>query len=236
MICAQKAALGPMSRGELAVTVVFLLTATGWVCQPLIARSIPLVSDTGIAITGALLLFMIPINPGKGEFLMKWEDTKGVPWGVLLLFGGGLSLASAIERHGLAAYLGGLAGGLGGLPLLLLISIIAFGILMLTELTSNTATAATFLPIGGALAISMGQNPLLIMVPIALAANCSFMLPVGTPPNAIVFGSGRITLPQMARAGLLLNIVAVPVVVLLLWLLGPWIFGIQIDLLPHWAR
>lgn len=236
MIAGEKSALGPMSRGEVTVSIVFALTALGWICQPIIARSIPLVSDTGIAIAGALLLFVIPVNARKGEFVMTWDDTKGVPWGVLLLFGGGLSLASAIERHGLAGYLGTLAGGLQGMPPLLVVSIIAFGILMLTELTSNTATAATFLPIGGALALSLGQNPLLLMVPIALAANCSYMLPVGTPPNAIVFGSGMITLPQMARAGFLLNILAVPVVVGLLWLLGPRVLGIEIDLLPGWAR
>lgn len=234
MIAAEKAAQGRMSRGELTVAIVFALTALGWIFQPLIARAVPLVADTTIAIGGALLLFMIPVNARRGQFVMTWEDTKGVPWGVLLLFGGGLSLASNIERHGLATYLGGLAGGLEGLPLLLVISIIAFGILMLTELTSNTATAATFLPIGGALALSLGQNPLLFMVPIALAANCSYMLPVGTPPNAIVYGSGLITLPQMARAGLILNVTLVPVVVLLLWILGPYVLGIEIDLLPDW--
>lgn len=235
LIVAEQAAQGRMSRAELTVAIVFLLTAIGWVTQPLMARVVPLVADTTIAIGGALLLFMIPVNARRGEFIMTWEDTKGVPWGVLLLFGGGLSLASNIEQHGLAAYLGGLAGALDGLPLLLIVSIIAFGILMLTELTSNTATAATFLPIGGALAVSLGQNPLLIMVPIALAANCSYMLPVGTPPNAIVYGSGLITLPQMVRAGLLLNVALVPVVVLLLWILGPYVFGIEIDMLPDWV-
>jgi sodium-dependent dicarboxylate transporter 2/3/5 len=235
MIRAERAAQGRMSRGEFTVASVFLLTALGWVFQPLLARAIPLVSDTTIAMTGALLLFMIPVNARRGEFVMTWEDTKGVPWGVLLLFGGGLSLAGNIERHGLASFLGGLAGGLDGLPLLLILGVITFGILMLTELTSNTATAATFLPIGGALAISLGENPLLFMVPIALAANCSYMLPVGTPPNAIVYGSGLITLPQMARAGLILNVLLVPVVVLLLWLLGPYIFDIELGFLPEWA-
>jgi solute carrier family 13 (sodium-dependent dicarboxylate transporter), member 2/3/5 len=234
MIAAERAAQGRMSRGELTVAVVFTLTALGWILQPLIARVVPLVADTTIAIGGALLLFMIPVDARRGQFVMTWEDTKGVPWGVLLLFGGGLSLASNIERHGLATYLGGLAGGLEGLPLLVIICAVCFGILMLTELTSNTATAATFLPIGGALALSLGQNPLLFMVPIALAANCSYMLPVGTPPNAIVYGSGLITLPQMARAGFLLNVILVPIVVLILWVLGPYVFGIEIDLLPDW--
>ena len=126
---------------------------------------------------------------------MTWEDTKALPWGVPLLFGGGLSLASNIERHGLATYLGGLAGGLAGLPFLVILCAIAFGILMLTELTSNTATAATLLPVGGALALSLGQNPRLVMIPIALAANCSYMLPVGTPPNAVV----NLPLAQLAE-------------------------------------
>lgn len=236
MIAAEKAAQGRMSRGELTVAIVFALTALGWIVQPFIARAIPLIADTTIAIGGALLLFMIPVNVRRGEFVMTWEDTKGVPWGVLLLFGGGLSLAGNIERHGLATYLGGLARGLEGLPLLVILCAIAFGILMLTELTSNTATAATFLPIGGALALSLGQNPLLFMIPVALAANCSYMLPVGTPPNAIVYGSGLITLPQMARAGLLLNVTLVPIVVLLLWLLGPLVFGIELDLIPDWGK
>jgi solute carrier family 13 (sodium-dependent dicarboxylate transporter), member 2/3/5 len=235
MIAAEKTAQGRMSRGEVSVAVVFTLTALGWIFQPLIAGVLPLISDTTVAIGGALLLFMIPVDARRGVFVMTWADTKGVPWGVLLLFGGGLSLASNIERHGLATYLGGLAGGLEGLPLLLVIGIIAFGILMLTELTSNTATAATFLPIGGALAVSLGQNPLLFMVPIALAANCSYMLPVGTPPNAIVYGSGLITLPQMARAGFLLNVTLVPIVVLLLWILGPYVFGIELDVVPDWV-
>jgi sodium-dependent dicarboxylate transporter 2/3/5 len=158
-----------------------------------------------------------------------------VPWGVLLLFGGGLSLAGNIERHGLAVYLGTLAGGLEGLPVVLALGIVSFGILLLTELTSNTATAATFLPIAGALALSLGQNPLLFLIPTALAANCSFMLPVGTPPNAIVYGSGLITLPQMARAGIILNVVMVPVLLGALLLLGPSIFGLELDVVPKWA-
>ena len=216
--------------------MVFVLTACGWVFRPLIAAAVPLVSDTTIAMAGALLLFMIPLDFRRGDFVMNWEATKGVPWGVLLLFGGGLSLAGNIERHGLAAYLGNLAVGLGDLPMIFMLCVICFGVLMLTELTSNTATAATFLPIGGALAVSLGQNPLLITIPIALAANCSYMLPVGTPPNAIVYGSGLITLPQMARAGFLLNLVLVPIVVAILLLLGPIVFGIEMGFVPDWAR
>jgi solute carrier family 13 (sodium-dependent dicarboxylate transporter), member 2/3/5 len=236
LIAAERARLGGWGRGELAVAIVFSLTAAGWIFQPLIARAAPLVSDTTVAIGGALLLFMIPVDWRRGEFVMTWEATRDVPWGVLLLFGGGLSLAANIDRHGLSVYLGSLAGGLEGLPILLILSVVGFGILLLTELTSNTATAATFLPITGALALSLGQNPLLFLIPTALAANCSYMMPVGTPPNAIVYSSGLVTLPQMARAGLLLNVVLVPVVVGLLLLLGPLVFGLEIDVVPGWAR
>jgi sodium-dependent dicarboxylate transporter 2/3/5 len=235
LIARESARLGRPGRGELAVAVVFALTAAGWILQPLIARAAPLVSDTSIAIGGALLLFMIPVDLRHGRFVMDWEATKNVPWGVLLLFGGGLSLAGAIERHGLARYLGELAASLDGLPVLALLAIVCFGILLLTELTSNTATAATFLPIAGALALSTGQSPLLFMIPAALAANCSYMMPVGTPPNAIVYGSGRVPLPDMARAGLLLNVLLVPLIVGLLLLLGGFVFGIERDVIPPWA-
>ena len=232
----QQAQLGPWSRGERIVLTVFLLTALGWVTQPLLVKVVPLLTDTTIAIAGGLLLFVIPINWRRGEFVLNWETAKGLPWEVLLLFGGGLSLAGNIEKHGLSRYLGELCNGLGGVPVLLALAVVCFGILMLTELTSNTATAATFLPIVAALALSLGQNPLLFLIPCALAANCSYMLPVGTPPNAIVFGSGCITLPQMARAGLLLNLLLVPILVGLVWLLGPLIFGLEPGVVPSWAR
>ena len=236
LIAREKGRLGRLTRPEIAVAVVFTLTAAGWVFQPLLAGVVPLLSDTTIGMTGALLLFAIPVDVRRGEFVMTWEATKEVPWGVLLLFGGGLSLAGNIERHGLSRYLGALAGDLEGLPIGVVVGAVCFGVLLLTELTSNTATAATFLPIAGALAISLGENPLLLLVPTALAANCSYMLPVGTPPNAIVYGSGLIALPQMARAGLILNVVLVPIVVGLLLLIGPLIFELELGVVPAWAR
>ncbi|MBA4137518.1 MAG: anion transporter [Opitutus sp.] len=232
----EKARLGRFSRGEWCVCVVFTATALAWVFQPLLARHLPLVTDTTIAMTGALLLFVLPVNFRRGEFVMDWATTKALPWDVLLLFGGGLSLAGNIEKHGLSRYLGDLAGALQGIPMIATLAVICFGILMLTELTSNTATAATFLPITAAIALSLGQNPLLFLIPTALAANCSYMLPVGTPPNAIVYGSGQITLPQMARAGLWLNVMLVPVIVGLVWLLGMWVFDLRIGEIPAWAK
>jgi len=120
--------------------------------------------------------------------------------------------------------------------MLLILCVVCFGILMLTELTSNTATAATFLPIAAALALSLGENPLLFLIPAAIAANCSYMLPVGTPPNAIVYGSGLVTLPQMARAGVLLNVLLVPILIGLVLLVGRWIFSIEPGIVPAWAR
>ncbi len=236
LIATEKGRLGGMGRGEWAVAVVFALTAAGWVVQPFIARALPLVSDTTIAMTGALLLFVIPVNLRRGQFVMNWEATKGLPWGVLLLFGGGLSLAGNIDRHGLSTYLGSLTSGMEGMSIVLILAVVSFGILMLTELTSNTATAATFLPIAAAFAVSLGQNPLLFLIPTALAANCSYMMPVGTPPNAIVYGSGLITLPQMARAGMILNVLLVPLLVGALLLLGPAVFGIEMDVVPPWVK
>jgi len=167
---------------------------------------------------------------------MNWQAARGLPWEVLVLFGGGLSLAGNFERHGLSRYLGTLSAGLGGVPIIVTVCIVCFLILMLTELTSNTATAATFLPIVAATAVSLGQNPLLLLIPAALASNCAFMLPVGTPPNAVVFGSGLITLPQMARAGFILNVVMVPIVVGLVLLLGPMVFDLHLHTLPSWVK
>lgn len=244
LIADEKTKIGSLTYAEGAVGVVFLLTAGCWIFRPLISQAILAIdgilpvsmapglvgqaaeylNDTSIAIAGALLLFLIPVDRKRGEFVMNWETTRKLPWGVLLLFGGGLSLANMIEQHGLAEYIGSLFSGLDGWPIVIVMSMICFGILMLTELTSNTATAATFLPIVGAIAIQMGESPLLLLVPTALAANCSYMMPVGTPPNAIVFGSGMIKLPQMARAGLLLNIILVPVVVIVVLLLGRFVF------------
>jgi sodium-dependent dicarboxylate transporter 2/3/5 len=236
LIATEKARLGRLSRGEIAVAVVFGFTALGWIFNPVLSGWVPLLSDTTVAIAGAIALFLIPIDAKRGEFVMNWAATKSLPWDVLLLFGGGLSLASNIQEHGLSAYLGELAGGLSGFPIIAAVAIVCFGILMLTELTSNTATAATFLPVVAAVAVSLGQDPLLFLVPTALAANCSYMMPVGTPPNAIVFGSGMIRLPQMARAGMLMNLALVPIIVALLWFLGPLVFGIEHGVLPAWAK
>jgi sodium-dependent dicarboxylate transporter 2/3/5 len=154
--------------------------------------------------------------------LLTWSYAERLPWGVLLLFGGGLSLAAAVADTGLATWIAGSLSSLQNWPVLLLVLAVTVMILMLTELTSNIATTATFLPLVAALAVTLGQNPLLLAIPAVLAASGAFMLPVATPPNAIVFGSGQLTIPQMVRAGIWMNLISVALIVTLVYLLiGP---------------
>jgi sodium-dependent dicarboxylate transporter 2/3/5 len=153
--------------------------------------------------------------------LLRWQYAERLPWGIILLFGGGLSLAGAFVSTGLAAWLGTMLQAIGVMPILLIVVSITTLIIFLTELTSNTATIATFLPIAGAVAIELGMNPIVLAVPVTLAASCAFMLPVATPPNAIVFGSGLLTIPKMMRAGLVVNIVGIAIVTAVAMVLAP---------------
>ncbi len=216
--------LGGLSFAERRVAIVFGLTALAWVTRPLISPYVPGLDDTMIAIAGALALFLIPSGMPEGGRLIAWDDLTALPWGVLVLFGGGLSLAGAIAGSGLAEWLGNALSALGHWPVLLLVAVATVGMIFLTELTSNTASAAAFLPFGGAVALGIGIDPLLLTVPLAVAASCAFMLPVATPPNAIVFASGRVTIAQMARAGLWLNLYASIVIVGLCYPLVTWLF------------
>ena len=213
--------LGPLSRAELLVGGITALTAIAWVTRPLIDDVIPGISDAGIAVGGALLLFVIPPGGRERSPLLGWEDAQQLPWGVLLLFGGGLSLADAIEETGLATWIGEALGAVAAWPPLLVVLTATTVIVFLTELTSNTATAAAFLPVVAALAVGIGADPLLLAVPVALGASCAFMMPVATPPNAIVYGSGRLTIPQMARAGFWLNLLMIVLVTAAAFLLAP---------------
>jgi sodium-dependent dicarboxylate transporter 2/3/5 len=203
-------ALGPISRAEWTVMAVFGVTATLWVTRPLLP--LPGLTDPGIAILAALALFVIPVDRSQGVFVMNWETAVKLPWGILLLFGGGLSLAAAIRVNGVGELLGSSVAGWDSLSPLLLMGCVVTLMIFLTEITSNTATAATLLPILGGLAPGLGVDPLLLVVPAAVAASCAFMLPVATPPNAIVFGSERIRLPQMARTGIWLNLIGIVVI------------------------
>ncbi len=207
-------ALGPLSAAERRVAAIFLATALAWIGRPLASAAFPdlALSDTGIAVIAALGLFVIPVDLRKGVFLMNWECAKTLPWGVLLLFGGGLSLADAITRTGLAAWIADGLAVLGVWPPVLVVGGLIAVILFLTEVTSNTATAAAFLPLIATLSTTTGIPPLALLVPATLAASCAFMMPVATPPNAIVFASGRLTVPLMARTGLGLNAIAILVI------------------------
>ena len=216
--------LGPMSPAEIRVAVVFALTALAWVLRPLYGAAIPALDDTLIALLGALALFVLPSGmPDRGRLLV-WHDTKGLPWDVLILFGSGLSLAAAISASGLAQWLGLSMQLLAGLPAIWLVAAATVMMVFLTELTSNTASAATFIPITGAIAAGIGLDPLLATLPLALAASCAFMMPVATPPNAIVFASGQVTIAQMARAGIWLNLVAAVLIVAICYPLAGVLF------------
>ncbi len=197
--------LGPLSRGERVVGSVFLLTAVAWVMRPLILPWLPGLSDTGIALGAAVALFALP-GARPGERALDWAAARAIPWDVLILFGGGLALAAALSESTLAAWLGDRLSSLRGMPTGVMVVIVTATTILVTELMSNTATIATFLPVLAALADSLGLSPLTLAAPAALAASCAFMMPVATPPNAVVFGSGLVTMRDMLRAGLALNV------------------------------
>lgn len=236
MIDGQLREVGRMNLGERMVLTVFVGAAAFWVLPGLISR-IPAVesaapwlggfNDTVIAIAAGIILFFLP-GDRDGQRVLEWEDAEtGLPWGVLLLFGGGLSLAGAVAESGLDSWIGGQVEALGALPAILLVAAIVLLVLFLTEVTSNTATAATFIPVLGGVALGIGADPMTLLIPAAFAATCAFMLPVGTPPNAIVFGTGTVTIRQMVRGGFVLNIVGVLLITLLSYALGGWALGLK---------
>ncbi|MBE0645910.1 MAG: SLC13/DASS family transporter [Bacteroidetes bacterium] len=238
-------ALGPMQRSERLVLAVFLLTAAGWVFRaplnigalhlPGLTLLFPEITDATVAMASALLLFLLPGR--EGGALFSWNEIqRGIPWGILLLFGGGFALAEGMRQSGVTLYLGSWLVGLEGLPLWLTILLICTLLSFLTELTSNTATATILLPVLGSAAVTLGYNPLLFMVPAALNASFAFMLPVATPPNAIIFSSSFISIRQMAATGFLLNIVGVLLVTGLMLLLGMEVFAIDPSTLPTWVH
>ncbi len=208
--------LGPMSRAEKLTLTIFLATAASWVCRPLLNRlaigdMTPFagLTDAGIAVIAALLLFVTPVQIRKAEFLMDWNTAIKLPWGLLILFGGGLALAAALDSTGFSQFLGSRAAVLAPLPTFVIVTLVTGMMVFLTELTSNMATTATLVPVLYAVALGLGLDPYLLIVPACVAASCAFMLPVATPPNAIIFGSGLVSVPQMSRAGFWLNIVAI---------------------------
>ena len=219
--------LGPITGPEKAVLAVFvsaavLWTSRTWLAEIEIGDTAPLagLTDPGIAIGAGLLLFAIPVRFRRGVFLLSWKKALEAPWGILLLFGGGLSLAAAVVGTGVDRFIGSLLLVLEGMPAPVLVVGAAALLILLTEVTSNTATTATFLPILGATAVAIDVDPLLLIVPATLAASCAFMMPVATPPNAIIFGSGEITIPRMVRAGLWLNVIGLVLIVFWVYVAG----------------
>ncbi|PKI17980.1 SLC13 family permease [Colwellia sp. 12G3] len=219
--------LGGMSKGEKLVLFFFTLAALGWIFRPLLAKMTGLaISDTGIAMFVALMLFIVPVDSKKDIRILSWDDTKKLPWGVLLLFGGGLALAGLIKTSGLAAYIATQLEATSNFPVIGAVLIVTITILFLTEVTSNTATAASFLPLLGPIAVTLTDGPLMLVIPAALAASCAFMMPVATPPNAIVFSSGNLRIADMARAGFWLNIAAIGLILLLMFTTVPLVFNL----------
>jgi len=217
----------PMGLGEKMVLLVFIMAVVGWlVRQPLQERlGLPL-SDSTIAIVAALLLFLLPAQRAPHQPVLDWQTAVSIPWGVLLLFGGGLALAGAFESTGLARWIGESVKGLQGVEVWLLILAVAALIIFLTEITSNTAVAATFLPIMGAVADGLGIDPRLLTIPVGIGASAAFMLPIATPPNAIVFASGEIRITEMARVGFALNIASILTVLLVTLVFARYGLGI----------
>lgn len=213
-------ALGPMSRAERRVATVFALAAASWIFRE--ALALP-VTDSGIAILAALTLFALPAGTGEGR-LLDWSVAPELPWGVLLLFGGGLALAGAFEATGLARAVALHAGRLGSLPLWALLLVLTAALVFLSEITSNTATAATLLPVMAAVAAGLGASVEWLTLPVALGASLAFMLPTGTPPNAIVFAYRGLTLTDMARAGFWLNLISIAVITAAVLWLAPLVF------------
>ncbi len=219
--------LPPISAAEKRVAIVFAVMAASWI-SVVAVKKIPGMegfSNMVVAVAGALAMFLIPAKTERGDRLLDWEFAVQLPWGVLLLFGGGLSLAAAIKKTGLAVWIGEGLSVLSGAPLILLILSIVGLVIFLTELTSNTATTAALVPVLAAVAAVGNIDPLMLAAPTAMAASCAFMLPVATAPNAVIYSSGHITIPTLARAGLWLNVVAIFLVTGMCYALLPLVFG-----------
>ncbi len=225
--------LGPMSRQEKLVSAVFAAVAAGWIARGLApADWLPMVQDSTVAMIGGVGLFLVPSDFRRREFLLDWATAVKLPWDVILLFGGGFALANGFADSGLTTWFAYRLSGLQGTQPWLLVLLVVATVLLLTEITSNTATAALTLPVVAALAEGSGLHPFSLMTAVAISASLAFMLPVSTPPNAIVFGTRYVTIPQMARIGLGLDLVAAVWVLLVVLFLVPAVWGIELTVPP----
>lgn len=218
--------LGKLSKEEKLVLTVFVITALAWITRSFVlVKLLPKIDDTIIAVTAAILLFIIPAGE-KGKKIIVWQDAVKLPWGILLLFGGGMALASGFDKTGLAAWIGAQLTLLEGISLFLLILILISAVNFLTEITSNLATTAMLLPVLIPLAVGMEVHPYILMVSATLAASCAFMLPVATPPNAIVFGSGYLSIEDMVRKGFWMNLTSIAVLTIIIFYVLPWLWNL----------
>ncbi|MFC7322684.1 SLC13 family permease [Halobacillus campisalis] len=235
VIYEEREALGVMSWEEKVVLAIFSLTAFAWITRsfllaPYINENL---DDTIIAMIAAIVLFLIPSKNNKGSFLLDWDTAKGLPWGIILLFGAGLAIAAGFQESGLAEWVGSQLTILEGVSFILILAIVIALVIFLTEITSNTATATMMFPIMASLAAAINVHPYSLMIGAGVAASCAFMLPVATPPNAVVFGSGYLRIPDMARAGFLLNIMAIVLVTLAIYYYLPFVWGIDLTTFPE---
>lgn len=234
LIQSEKKKLGSPSFEEKAVFVIFILAAFSWITRSfLLVHISENINDALIAMTFAIILFIIPSKNKQGDHLLDWDTAVKLPWGILLLFGGGLAIAAGFVASGLSEWIGNQLNALEGANLLVVLLVVAALVIFLTELTSNTATASMMFPIMAALALALNIHPFSVMITAGVAASCAFMLPVATPPNAVVFGSGYLRIPDMAKAGLLLNIVGVILVTAAVYFYLPIAWGIDLTHLPE---
>ena len=218
--------LGPIQSTERRVLIVFLITMLLWVFRTYINQSVPFISlsDAGISMLAAFALFTVPFKFKKGEFILDWKDTKRLPWGILILFGGGLALASSLSNAGIIDYIGNAVSANKTLSAIVIGSMLIAIMLFMTELMSNVALVAIFAPVIAGVATGLDQEILYLLIPITMASSCAFMLPMSTPPNAIVFASGHIKVHEMVRAGAILNIISILVIIVFMTFIIPQIF------------
>jgi len=227
-ISSQIKELGKIKYEEKGVLLIFIVFILGLLFKQFISEFIPQIDDTIIAISIAIFLFLIKSSDGENN-LIEWSDGVKLPWGIILLFGGGLSIATAMKSSGLALWIGELAYNIDSLDLILIVLIIVMIVNFLTEITSNLATVSMLLPILASISISLGIHPYIIMVSATIAASCAFMLPVATPPNAVVFGSGYLKMTDMVKTGLVMNVISIVIVSLYVYFVLPMLWNIDIS-------
>jgi len=226
-ILTQLKALGKISFEEKSVLTVFACTALAWISRSfLIKPYVPAIDDTIIGILAGTVLFLLPSGVKNGR-LLNWNDAIRLPWGIILLFGGGMALASGFESSGLAVWIGQQMTSLSNLPLLLILLILISSVNFLTEITSNLATTAMLLPVLVSMASAIGVHPYLLLLGATVAASCAFMLPVATPPNAVVFGSGYLEIPDMVKKGFWMNILSIVLLTAIIYFVLPLIWDLS---------